>query len=120
MVNDSDCSRTRRILWGALLMALGGAFLLDRTGVVDLPSVWRLWPMVLLVIGVIHLFERRPGSGIMLVLMGLSFFAAEFRWAGLSYHSFWPLLVVAVGVGTVIKAISREEDQRRCEQVSHE
>lgn len=101
----------RQILWGVLLMALGGVFLLDQTGVVEMPSVWKFWPVVLLVLGVSRLFTRQPGAAAMFVLMGLSFFAAEFNWIGLSYHNFWPLLLVAVGVGIVIKAIGGEESR---------
>jgi hypothetical protein len=101
----------RQILWGLFLMALGGLFLLDRTGLVELPSIGRFWPAVLLVIGASKFLARRWGSGAMLSLMGLAFFAAEFGWAGLAYHNFWPLLLVAVGVGIVIKALSREDER---------
>jgi hypothetical protein len=101
----------RQILWGLFLLALGGVLLLDRTGLVQIPSIWRFWPSALLVMGVCQIFEGRLGSGAMLVLMGLAFFAAEFGWAGLAYHTFWPLLLVAVGVGIVIKAISREDER---------
>lgn len=95
-------------------MALGGVFLLDRTGLVELPVIWRLWPTVLLVIGSCRLFERRPGTGAMLALMGLAFFAAEFNWLSVSYSNFWPLLLVAVGVGIVIRSISGEDERRTC------
>jgi hypothetical protein len=105
----------RQALWGGLLMALGGAFLLDRLGVVDIPSLSKLWPAVLLVLGAFRLFDGRPGSAAMLSLMGLAFFAAEFHWLGLTWATFWPLLIVAVGVGIVIRAISRE-DERGCER----
>jgi hypothetical protein len=110
----------RQILWGLFLMALGGVFLLDRTGIVEMPSIWRFWPTVLLVMGACRVYERRWGSGAMLALMGLAFFAAEFGWAGLGYHNFWPLLLVAVGVGVVIRAISGEDRRCACEEASHD
>jgi hypothetical protein len=105
----------RQALWGVLLMTIGGAFLLDRLGVVDIPSLSKLWPAVLLILGASKLFEGRPGSGVTLALMGLAFFAAEFHWMGLTWSTFWPLLLLAVGVGIVIRAFSRE-DERCCEQ----
>ena len=61
------------------------------------------------VAAVSQLMERKPGSAAMSVLMGVAFFAAQFHWLGLSYRSFWPLLVVAVGVGIVLAAISGED-----------
>jgi len=111
----------RQILWGSVLMALGGLFLLGRMGVVDMPSIWSFWPLVLLVLGVSRLFTRQPGAAATFVLLGLAFFAAEFRWMGLSYSTFWPLLLVAVGVGIVIKAFSAEEacpdrEERCCDR----
>lgn len=104
--------RTPKILWGVLLMAVGGLFLAGRFGLVRAPEVWKLWPSVLVVIGANHALARRPGSAAMLALMGLAFFAAEFGWMGLSYPSFWPLLLVAVGVGMVIRVFSREDERR--------
>jgi hypothetical protein len=120
MRDGRPSKRSHGILWGLFLMALGGVFLLDRFGILGLPSVWRLWPTVLVVIGVNHLFDRRPGSAAMLTLMGLAFFAAEFHWMGLAYHSFWPLLLVAVGVGIVIRALSREDECCEKEEAQHE
>jgi hypothetical protein len=66
------------------------------------------------VMSVSRLWAGQPGSGAMLALMGLAFFAAEFNWMGISYHNFWPLLLVAVGIGIVIKVFSHEEE--RCER----
>jgi len=106
---ETGFRRNRRILWGVFLIALGGIFLFERAGWVDLPNLSHWWPAVLVVIGVGRLLERRPGAGAMLVLLGLAFFAAELRWLGLSYRNFWPLLLVAVGVGIVVRALSGEE-----------
>ncbi len=110
----------RQALWGIFLMALGGVFLLDRLGIVDVPSVASLWPAALLVLGVSKLFCGRPGSAAMMFLMGLAFFAAEFHWWGLTWATFWPLLLVAVGVGILIGAISREDEKRTRKELSRD
>ncbi len=110
MERDERKRPHRQVLWGVFLMALGGIFLLDRLGVVEVPSLAKLWPTVLLVLGASRLFAGRPGSAAMLSLMGLAFFAAEFHWLGLTWATFWPLLLVAVGVGILIGAISREDE----------
>ena len=101
--------RNGRIVWGAFLMAIGGVFLLERTGWVDLPSLKTVWPAVFFVIAGCRFVDRRPGAGTMMALMGVAFFSAELGWMGLSYHTFWPLLLVAVGVGMVIRALSGED-----------
>lgn len=99
----------KRMLWGAFLIVLGGLLLLSRLGYLDVPSVWRLWPLVLVVIGAGHVLERRPGAAAAMTLLGLSFLAAEFRFLGLTYHTFWPLLVISVGIGLVLGALTRED-----------
>jgi hypothetical protein len=101
----------KKALWGIFLMALGGAFLAARLGYYDLPSIWKLWPTALLVAGAGSFLERRPGSGTMLTLMALAFFAAEFRFMGLSWPTFWPLLLIAVGAGIVVGVFSREDER---------
>ena len=112
MRTKRDDPPAKRILWGVFLIVVGGLLLMARLDYVDIPSIWKFWPMVFVAIGAGHLLERRPGGAASMLLMGLSFFAAEFRWLGLSYHTFWPLLVISVGVGLVLRSISREDDGR--------
>ena len=102
----------RRILWGLFLMALGAALLLGQMGVLQVPSLWKLWPTVLGVMAVGSLMEHKPGGAASLGLMCAAFFAAQFGWFGLTYRTFWPILVVAVGLGIAIGALSGED---RCE-----
>jgi hypothetical protein len=99
----------KRIVWGLFLMGLGTVLLLMQLGIVHIPGLWRFWPVVFGVTAVGQLTERKPGGAVMSVIMGAAFFAAQFGWLGLSYRSFWPLLVVAVGVGIALAAISGED-----------
>jgi len=99
----------KRILWGLFLMGLGAVLLLMQLGVVRIPGLWRFWPVVFGVTAVGQLTERKPGAAATSVLVGVAFFAAQFGWLGLSYRSFWPLLVIAVGVGMAMAAISGED-----------
>jgi len=110
----------RQMFWGVLLMALGGLFLLDRTGIIDMPEIWKFWPVVLLAAGAFRFWDRRPGSGTMLILMALAFFTAEFGWMGLSWATFWPLLLVAVGAGIVIRAFSHEDERCKDQEASRD
>ena len=104
--------RARRAVLGLFLIGLGAALFLGQVGFWSALVVWKLWPAVLILIGVNHAMDRKPGGAAMFFLMGLAFFAAEFRWLGLSYARFWPLLVVAVGVGIVIATLSGEDARR--------
>ncbi len=98
----------RALVWGFFLIALGSAFLLQRLGVVEMPNVGRLWPAVFAVIAVIHIAEGRLGSALTFTLLCAWFFACEFGWYGLDYGNSWPLVLVAVGAGIVVRALGGE------------
>ena len=103
---------TKSLVWGIFLVALGSAFLLDRLHVVDLPSLGSLWPAVFFVIATGHVAEGRLGSALTFTLLGAWFFACEFGWYGLDYGNSWPLVLIAVGAGIVVRAL-RSEPRRR-------
>src|SRR5262245_61620501 len=110
-VSGSDGPRKptgRSLVWGLFLMALGSAFLLDRLDVVNMPNLGSLWPLVFPVIGIAHLAEGRFGQAITFILLGAWFFACEFNWYGLDYGNSWPLVLVAVGAGIVVRALGLE------------
>jgi hypothetical protein len=100
--------QTRSLIWGLFLIALGSAFLLDRMGVLDLPPLGQMWPLIFIVISASQLASGRPGGAVMFLLVGLWFMACEFGWYGLTYHNSWPLLMVAWGIGIVIRAFTGE------------
>ena len=105
-------SSRKRLVWGFFLIALGTGFLLDRTGLVDMPSFGRLWPAIFMVIAALHVVEGRFGGAITWVMLSAWFFACEFGWYGLNYHNSWPLVLVAVGSGIVVRALRFEPAHR--------
>ena len=46
---------------GLIMIAVGTMFLLERLGYISTGQVWRLWPLVVISIGLVHLV--RPDSG---------------------------------------------------------
>ena len=102
----------KSLVWGVFLMALGSAFLLDRLGVVQMPNLGSLWPLVFPVIGIAHLAEGQFGSAMTFLLLGAWFFACEYEWYGLDYHNSWPLVLVAIGAGIVLRALGLEPGRR--------
>ncbi len=108
--------RTRRLktmIWGWFLIAIGGAYLLDRFQVFQLPGLGQLWPLVFVVIAALHVIEGRIGSAVMFVMMGAWFEACTLEWHGLTYGHSWPLLLIAVGSGIVIRALTGEDERLR-------
>ncbi|MCL4837801.1 MAG: hypothetical protein KJ058_07545 [Thermoanaerobaculia bacterium] len=99
-----------RLLVGILFIA-GGVLLLARALelVAFLPSIWKLWPAVVIAVGIARLLWPTGQGGRLLglwfVLLGS--WGAVNVWGlfGLSWTDSWPLLVVGVGVILVLEAL---------------
>jgi hypothetical protein len=103
----------KKAVWGIFLIALGGLFLFERFGVWGFTGIGAWWPLILVVIGIIHLIERRGGSALTMILLGAWFLAVTSGWMGLTYENSWPLVLVAAGAGIVVKALTGEERRHR-------
>ncbi len=103
----------RKVIWGLFLVGLGVLFLLERFGAIGSIGAW--WPLIFVVLGLTHLVERRIGGALVMFLLGAWFFAVTQGWNGMTYGNSWPLVLVAVGAGIVVKALTGEESGRRKE-----
>jgi hypothetical protein len=113
MRRDDSAYSTRAVIWGVFLMTLGAVLMLDRFGPWDFPDIWRLWPALFLVLAVAQLAEGRLGSALTVASIGTWLLACEFHWFELRYGNSWPILLVAVGLGIVVRALTGE-DRWRC------
>ena len=109
MDKERDQSWRNQLTWGIILTGAGVAFLLDRNGALHLGSIWRYWPVLLAVAGLINLV---PPTNARLVADGLSHigFAAWFYCAfehvwGLTFGNSWPLLLIMWGATLVLKPL---------------
>lgn len=100
-------------VWGWFLIGIGALFLLDRFHVVHLPNIGLMWPLSFVALAAIHVVERRPGSAVMFLLMGAWFQACTLEWHGLTYANSWPLLLIAAGLGIILRAFTGEDERER-------
>jgi hypothetical protein len=113
MAHDEGTRNVRKAIWGSFLIGLGLLFLLERTGWWGFAHLGAWWPLFFVVIGIINLAERRVGSALTMILLGAWFLAVANGWMGFTYGNSWSLVLVAVGAGIVVKAISGEDRRRR-------
>jgi hypothetical protein len=113
MAQDEGIRYTKKLIWGVFLIALGGLFLFERFGTRDFAGLGEWWPLILVVVGITDLVERRVGSALTMILLGAWFLAVTSGWMGFTWGNSWPLGMVAVGAGIVVKALTGEE-RRRC------
>jgi hypothetical protein len=107
-------SDSGRVVVGLVIIAIGTALFIDRTGLMDIRvDLGHYWPFILIVMGLARFADppRRAGrrqrrSGGWLLWVGLWGLVSEFHVLGLDYGSSWPLLVIGAGIGMVCRAVS--------------
>jgi len=102
MSTEQSYRLRKQMIWGVLLIVVGGTVLLDHLGVIDVGPLWRYSPLLLVVFGLNQLIgppsAREFGSGLWLVFIGLWLFAVHMNAFGLTYGNSWPLFILAWGV----------------------
>ena len=90
-----------RLFAGLVVIALGAIALLDNFNIVRIGNVWRLWPLILIAVGLAKLLRPRgsPGrfAGTLLSIAGLWLLLENLGVWPYSLGDLWPLFVVAVG-----------------------
>lgn len=103
----------KQLVWGLLMIAVGCAFLLERAGYidfeVDITRLWRYWPWLVVISGITQII---PPTTPQYLLSGLGsiFFAGWWyvsfnRIWGWGFGDTWPALIVALGVGLLLRPL---------------
>jgi hypothetical protein len=103
----------QQLVWGMLLIAVGCAVLAERAGLLELDihwvGLWRYWPWLLVVSGLTKII---PPTTPRYLLTGLweIFFAGWWyvsfnRIWGWGFGDTWPALLVAWGVGLLLRPL---------------
>lgn len=101
----NESSRTG-LVWGALIVAVGVALLLDHMGFIVIGSLFRFWPMILVFFGVGHLFS--PPSriwGVILIAVGILFQLNNLGIAHFRFADMWPVAIIAIGILLIWNAL---------------
>jgi len=90
------------LITGVLAIVIGGLVMLDHAGIFYVGSLWKLWPLFLIIFGLNGLLSKDQrckgggiiGSGIML-LWGFLLLAAQFGY--LAWTQMWPIFLIGFG-----------------------
>ncbi|MCD0488354.1 DUF5668 domain-containing protein [Pedobacter sp. MC2016-14] len=78
--------KLNRVIWGIILLFIGGVLLLENFGVIDFywGNVWRFWPVFLIITGLNILFSRQRSQtgafisiGVLVVMLSFLFFKGQ-------------------------------------------
>jgi len=105
MTSERSSKHRAAMVLGVLLAAFGVGMLIDQTDLVDMPGVNRLWPVVLIAVGLTHFMgpqaDIRRGAG--LIATGLWLLLVTLT--RLEFRDTWPMLMVIFGLTTIWRAL---------------
>lgn len=103
--------RSGQLFFGLFLITIGLFWTLDEMRIIDARDFWRYWPALLVAYGISRLMSppAADGSrnGMFMVLAGLWLLANTTEL--LYWDTSWPLLVIALGLSMVWKALAERE-----------
>ena len=99
--------KTGQLIAGVLIAGLGLLFALERMTGFYVDGLYRLWPLIIIGIGVAKLLGRgaeskERGEGLFMVALGSWFLINSLELFGLSWGDSWPLLLLFLGVQRLI------------------
>ena len=101
-----DRDKAEVLVGGAVLMVIGAALLLDRTGIFVWTGRWSVWALLIIGYGLVTVWWSRA-TGVFLIGFGAWLAAADAGWVPLRQS--WPLLIVALGLGVMWQAWAEPE-----------
>lgn len=107
MNRDERNERERgSLVIGIIMIVLGSIFLIDRFTSVEFGDVIRTWwPMFVVGTGIAQLIARDSvWNGLWLIAVGAWLQAVQFAWFDLTYRNSWPLLLIVLGAGMVVRS----------------
>ena len=87
------------MLWGGLIAVIGLALLLDNLNIFPAARIYRFWPLILVVAGIINITRGASRFvGVVLLSIGVLFQLSELGLARFGWAQMWPVILIAVGL----------------------
>jgi predicted membrane protein len=112
--NTRETHRTRmtpQLLMGLFIIAAGLLFTLDNLGLAHADDYLRYWPIALVAIGLLKLWQSREGvgsafGGLVFTLAGMWLLLEQLAVIRISFQDMWPMLLVIFGAYLVWQGVS--------------
>jgi hypothetical protein len=111
----------KRILWGVVLIVVGGLFLVDRMDIYAVGEIWRFWPFVIAIAGLVEVLSatrfRHVTRGLLNIVLGIWLYAAIENLWGWSFRNSWPVLMIAFGITVVLNGLVEHFQKSKTESL---
>jgi predicted membrane protein len=109
---DRHSRLSPQLVLGLCAIGFGILLTLDNLHIMRLGDVWRFWPAILIVVGIMQILwaghASGLGSGVILSAAGALLLLANLHYLRFSLWDYWPLVLVAIGGSIVWQALERE------------
>ena len=117
MVSERSRSTGRAVI-GLYLILIGGLIIAENLGFDIRRGVWNYWPLLIIGMGGAKIAfsagdRETIGSGIWILLGGIYCWVSVWNLWGLTWHTAWPIFLVAGGLGMIVEP--RRGRRRRCD-----
>ncbi len=109
---ESNIQTNRRLLFGVILIAIGGVWILQQMGIIPpvLREILISWQMLLVIIGIFSLINGNEVAGWVLILIGGVFIVPELIDVPWKLKRLaWPVLLITLGVILIMRHKKRPE-----------
>jgi predicted membrane protein len=115
-----ETNRSRRLtpqlVLGLIVVFLGVVFTLNNVGLIDSEDYLRYWPALVIIYGLVNLYERRTSSGriwaSVWILVGTALLLNNLELAHIHIWDYWPLMLVLIGFGMMRGSVTRNRRVR--------
>ena len=110
MKDPSAIRSHRKLTLGLTLLTAGLALWLDVPGLIEIPSLGDLWPLIPIVIGVHCLTDpekENRRSGLPLLVIGVGFLALTTDFYGIGWQVGRPLLMISGGLFLIVRFLAQ-------------
>lgn len=105
--------QNKNLIFGVIMIIVGGIFLLDRMDYLDVSELWHYWPAFIALSGAIKILSAKHAShivhGCVEIFIAFWLYASiEHLW-GWSFHTSWPILLIALGISTIARGFFKSD-----------
>src|SRR5215470_382015 len=96
--------------WGGVILFIGVVLLLDHLGIISSAGLWRFWPMILVLAGIVNLLDEcRRIWGVCLLAAGVLLQLGQFGIVHVTWALLWPVMIIGVGLSLMWGSIKAKK-----------
>ncbi|UXP33268.1 cell wall-active antibiotics response protein [Reichenbachiella agarivorans] len=109
----------RRASLGIIMIVIGILFLLDNFNIISfsVPHYLFTWQMILVVVGIFQFATGNQRGGVILISLGIIFWIP--RYFNISFHDYWPVFLIAIGLSFFLKSRTGKIRQSNSDSIDH-